>query len=55
MAKILEKNFWARDFANSVCQTRMFEDFITNFPKRLLRDRIVGAVANKTLNIFKNL
>lgn len=55
MAKILEKNFWARDFANVVCQTRIFEDFITNFPDRLVRDRLVGAVATRTMSIFKNL
>lgn len=52
MAKILEKNFWARDFANVVCQTRIFEDFIGNFPQKLARDKHLGSFANKALDIF---
>lgn len=55
MAKILEKNFWARDFANVICQTRLFEDFIKNFPQQVVRDKHVGSFANKALDIFNNI
>lgn len=52
-AKIIEKNFWARELASVVCNTQMFEEFIKNFPDDLIKKHVLSAVARKTKALFR--
>lgn len=51
MAKIIEKNFWMRDIANVFCHTQMFEEFIKNFPEKMIREQITPKVYKKSFTI----
>ena len=53
MSKILLKNFWAREFVTAISETELFHRLLSKFPQKIVKDRIIGAVAKKTYNLYQ--